>query len=108
MRAVRQRRTRAQGGRNEDCFAEFDFSRASVKRCLAMDLDAVGHCVVRATAIAINSLYFFGIAPSASAASSSALKPPIVRGANAPSLAIFFRLLRSNIQVPFASCGDLT
>jgi len=42
MRAVRQRRTRAQGGRNEDCFAEFDFSRASVKRCLAMDLDAVG------------------------------------------------------------------
>src|SRR5439155_11709026 len=50
-----------------------------------------GHCVVRATATAISSLYFTGIAPSATAALSNAQKAFITSGARA---SIFFSLVR--------------
>src|SRR5919205_2469691 len=48
-----------------------------------------GHCVVSATAIAISSLYFFGIAPSARASLSQSLNACIVSGTSSatwPSL----------------------
>src|SRR5881392_3751600 len=50
-----------------------------------------GHCVVRATATAISSLYFTGIAPSPTAALSNAQKAFITSGAR---LSIFFSLPR--------------
>src|SRR5512140_3357690 len=50
-----------------------------------------GHCVVSATATAISSLYFIGIAPSATAALSKAQKAFITSGAR---LFIFFSLVR--------------
>src|SRR3989442_797228 len=50
-----------------------------------------GHWVVRATATAISSLYFTGIAPSATAALSKAQKAFITWGARA---SIFFNLAR--------------
>src|SRR4051812_19376196 len=50
-----------------------------------------GHCVVSATATAINSLHFAGIAPGATAALSKAQKAFINSGAR---LSIFFSLAR--------------
>jgi hypothetical protein len=80
MSAVRQRSTGAERHCDKDRFAELDLARAGSKRCFAM---------------------VFGIAPSASPASSGALKPAIVRGAKSPSSATFFKLLMSNIRSPF-------
>src|SRR6218665_3212093 len=50
-----------------------------------------GHCVVMATATAINSLYFTGMAPSETAALSKAQKAFMTSGAR---VSIFFRLVR--------------
>src|SRR5258705_1488508 len=50
-----------------------------------------GHCVVSATATAINSLYFTGMAPSATAALSNAQNAVITSGAR---LFIFLILAR--------------
>src|SRR5215469_2117581 len=66
-----------------------------------------GHCVVSATAIAISSLYFFGIAPAAKADWSKALKPAIDSGASCPMGAIRLRSYISNIGTPFQLVGRL-
>src|SRR5262249_10661274 len=54
-----------------------------------------GHCVVSATATAISSLYFSGIAPSLNAASSNAMKPLNPSGASSPSFLNFVRFFMS-------------
>src|SRR6478672_7437662 len=56
-----------------------------------------GHCVVSATATAINSLYLSGITPSLIAASSNATKLLNASGANSLSFLNFFRLAMSYI-----------
>src|SRR6185369_3713249 len=53
-----------------------------------------GHCVVSATATAMSSLYFTGIAPAATAALSKAQKAFITSGAR---LSIFFSLARFSL-----------
>src|ERR1051326_1394222 len=69
-----------------------------------------GHCVVKATATAISSLYFTGIAPSATAALSNAQNAFITSGA---SVSIFFNFLRFSLLYicvgvpgsPFSVCS---
>src|ERR1044071_9291756 len=61
-----------------------------------------GHCVVSATATAINSLYFTGIAPSATAALSKAQKAFITCGAR---LSIFLSLARCCLLYIFGFPG---
>src|SRR5882762_10383138 len=61
-----------------------------------------GHCVVRATATAISSLYFTGIAPAATAALSKAQKAFITSGAR-PS--IFFSFAR--FALSYIGCAIL-
>src|SRR5262245_13789116 len=56
-----------------------------------------GHCVVSATATAINSLYLSGIAPSLNAASSNATNPLKASGASSPSFLSFARFFMSYI-----------
>src|SRR5262249_39500022 len=51
-----------------------------------------GHCVVRATPIAMSSLYFFGIAPSSSATLSQARNAAIAFGPRSAILGILPRL----------------
>src|SRR5678816_104926 len=51
-----------------------------------------GHCVVRATATAISSLYFTGMAPSATASLSNSQKAFITSGARLFMSCTFFRL----------------
>src|SRR3954468_20973222 len=58
-----------------------------------------GHCVVSATAIAINSLYFRGIAPSFTAASSNATNALNASGANSPNRLNFPRFFMSYMVV---------
>jgi hypothetical protein len=58
-----------------------------------------GHCVVRATASAISSLYLRGIAPSASAALSRASKAPIASGVRPFKAESFCRLPESYIAL---------
>src|SRR6266487_4165366 len=62
-----------------------------------------GHCVVRATATAISSLYFTGIAPSATAALSKAQKAFITCGAR---LSIFFSLARFSLLYIWVIVGS--
>src|SRR5881394_3054946 len=56
-----------------------------------------GHCVVQATATAINSLYFTGIAPSATAALSNAQNAFITSGASSFIFLILVRFALSYI-----------
>src|SRR5262245_805757 len=56
-----------------------------------------GHCVVSATATAINSLYLSGIAPPLKAASSNAANPFHASGANSPSFLSFANCFMSYI-----------
>src|SRR6266436_1480598 len=56
-----------------------------------------GHCVVSATATAINSLYLSGIAPPLKAASSKATNPLKASGASSPSFLSFVRFFMSYI-----------
>src|SRR5436305_2688033 len=56
-----------------------------------------GHCVVSATATAINSLYLSGIAPPLKAASSNATNPLKASGASSPSFLSFVRFFMSYI-----------
>src|SRR5262249_8138361 len=67
-------------------------SVAPALRALALWMSMqYGHCVVRATAMAINSLYFTGIAPSATDIRSNSQKAFITSGAR---LFIFLILAR--------------
>src|SRR6185436_18163959 len=63
-----------------------------------------GHCVVRATATAISSLNFTGIAPSATAAWSKAQKAFITSGAR---LFMFFSLVRFSLWYMFYFLGSV-
>src|SRR6516165_10726165 len=56
-----------------------------------------GHCVVSATATAINSLYLSGITPSLKAASSNATNALKASGASWPSVLSFVRFFMSYI-----------
>src|SRR5436190_22218750 len=56
-----------------------------------------GHCVVSATATAINSLYLSGITPPLNAASSNATNPWKASGASSPSFLNFARFFMSYI-----------
>src|SRR5262245_47725276 len=58
-----------------------------------------GHCVVSATATAINSLYLRGMTPSLNAASSKARNPLNASGASSPSFFIFDRFFMSYIVI---------
>ena len=81
MRAVGERGAGTQRSRDEHGFGEFSVGRASRDRRLTMQY---GHCVVRATATAVSSLYFLGMTPSARAAASSTLTPAMASGASCP------------------------
>src|SRR5258708_2324133 len=59
-----------------------------------------GHCVVRATATAISSLYLSGIAPSLKAASSNATNPFQASGASSPNFLSLARFFMSYIVDP--------
>src|SRR5262249_9175981 len=58
-----------------------------------------GHCVVSATATAINSLYLSGITPPLKAASSNATNPLNASGASSPSFLSFVRFFMSYIAI---------
>src|SRR5262245_13548839 len=64
-----------------------------------------GHCVVSAMAMAISSLYFFGMAPSARAALSRALNPANASGARCPRAGIRARSDMLNMKHSFRLVG---
>src|SRR5215831_476873 len=68
-----------------------------------------GHCVVRATAIAMSSLYFTGMAPSATDSLSNVQNAFITSGAKAFNLVILarFSLVNIGLLVLFRMNGAL-
>src|SRR5436305_14185201 len=65
-----------------------------------------GHCVVSATATAISSLYFSGIAPPRTTASSNATNALNASGASSAYRAIFFMLFMSYMLISFKKYFD--
>jgi hypothetical protein len=81
MGAVGDGPARAQRRSDEHGFGDFRIGGACLSRLACVELDAIGALVVKATAMAISSLYFLGIAPSAKAALSKATNACMALGA---------------------------
>jgi hypothetical protein len=74
MCAVGDRPTRAQRRCDENGFGNLRIRRACLSRVVRMNFDAIGALSLNATATAISSLHFFGIAPSAKKAFNPSLR----------------------------------
>src|SRR4051812_47901124 len=92
MRRVRHCAARAQRRGDHRGLGQFRVGRAGLAALLVWISMQYGHCVVTATATAISSLYFTGIAPSVTASRSNAQKAFISSGASSFIRLIFDRL----------------
>jgi hypothetical protein len=89
----------AKRGGYQHRFGDFLLGRTRCAGLLGVNLDEYGHCVLNATAMAISSLYFTGMAPAAMAALSKAINAFIPSGAWASSDFIFARFFMSYMVI---------
>jgi hypothetical protein len=101
MGAVGERGPCTKRDGNEGRFRQLLLARARRQRGRAVDLNAVGALGRERDRDRYQFLVFFGIAPSPSAATSSARNPAIARGASACSSVSFFNFPISYMVVPF-------